>query len=87
MSRLESIVKSIVETNQQFRAANNDRFSKLLDAMQVESRDEFSKQVNEILEGVTSGEDNEVLRDVRGAESSDGSSRGPENEVGGPSAS
>ena len=72
MSGLESIVKSIVEDNRQFREANQTRFSKLLDVMQSGNADEFSATVSEILEGVTSGQSDEVLGDVGGSQSNDG---------------
>jgi len=86
MSGLESIVKSIVEDNRRFREANTARFSKLLDVMQSGNADEFSATVSEILEGVTSGQSDEVLGDVGGSQSNDGHPWDATDAMGGSSA-
>lgn len=73
MDGIEKTVKQIVENNRQFREANNNRFSKLLDVMQSGSADDFTRAINDIFDEVTDGEGDEILGDDGIVESTDGS--------------
>lgn len=86
MSGLESIVKSIIDDNRQFREASNNRFSKLLDVMQSSTNEEFSNVINEILDGVTNREGDEVLGDDGSVEPVDGSTGNAADAMGGQAA-
>lgn len=83
---LDSIIKSIISSNQQLRESQGERFAKLLEVMHSGTRDEFSSTIRSILD-VTDEEGGEILGDDGSVEPDDGDSGDAEDEMGGPAAS